>query len=229
MDLNLATFAPVLRSLASAGLPVLEQSLTAILSGATGPFGLLVSPALNLIWPAINGALGLAADTPPDQTAAAIDADPDAARNKLAAVQEDHAYALASDKQTSDAALQADRQSRDYDLASQAQQTAVTQAEVANPSIFVGGWRPAAAWVLVAGLASFVAAPWFVWAVLIVSGKALPPPPTDATVILSMLGALLGLGTMRSYDKQVGTAYAGVGSGTTKMPSPPVAAARKGR
>ena len=226
MDLNLSTFEPVLKALASAGLPMLEQSLTAVLSGATGPFGLLVSPALNLMWPAINGALGLAPDASPDQTAAAINADPDAARDKLAAVQEQHSYALASDKQTSDAALTADKQARDYDLASQGQQTAVTQAEVANPSWFVGGWRPAAAWVLVAGLASFVMAPWFVWAVLIVLGRVLPPPPTDATTVLSMLGALLGLGTMRSYDKQVGTAYSGVGSGTTKMPSPPAKRAK---
>ena len=216
MDLNLATFEPVLKALASAGLPVLEQSLTAVLSGATGPFGLLVSPALNLIWPAINGALGLAPDTPPDQTAAAINADPDAARDKLAAVQEDHSYALASTKQDQDFALAADKQAGDRAVESHAQQVAINTVEAQNPSLFIGGWRPALAWSLGAIVLMSFVLPYCVWLALAFGGH-LPPPPTLDPQATYILAGLLGITiAARSVDKATGTAAPSIG-GTAKI------------
>ena len=89
MDLNLSTFAPAIAAIGQAGVPFLEQGLTAVLSGVAGPFGMLVSPALNSLWPAINAKFGLAPDAAPEQTAAAITADPDATA-KLQAVADEH-------------------------------------------------------------------------------------------------------------------------------------------
>ena len=89
MDLNLSTFAPAIAAIGRAGVPFLEQGLTAVLSGVAGPFGMLVSPALNSLWPAINAKFGLASDAAPEQTAAAITADPDATA-KLQAVADEH-------------------------------------------------------------------------------------------------------------------------------------------
>ena len=89
MDLNLSTFAPAIAAIGRAGVPFLEQGLTAVLSGVAGPFGMLVSPALNSLWPAINAKFGLAPDAAPEQTAAAITADPDATA-KLQAVADEH-------------------------------------------------------------------------------------------------------------------------------------------
>ena len=65
IELNLDTFKPVLKLLGSGVAPGLERVLTAMLAGASGPFGLLVEPALNMLWPQINAALGLEPDSPP--------------------------------------------------------------------------------------------------------------------------------------------------------------------
>lgn len=89
MDLNLSTFAPAIAAIGRAGVPFLEQGLTAVLSGVAGPFGMLVSPVLNDLWPAINAKFGLAPDAEPAATAAAITADPDATA-KLQAVADEH-------------------------------------------------------------------------------------------------------------------------------------------
>ena len=89
MNLNLDTFAPAIRAIEQAGVPFLEQGLTAVLSGVAGPFGMLVSPALNELWPAINAKFDLAPDAEPTATAAAIQTDPDA-KAKLQAVADAH-------------------------------------------------------------------------------------------------------------------------------------------
>ena len=223
IKLDFATFEPAIKAIGKAGLPVLEQVLTTVVSGATGPFGLLVSPALNLVWPAINNALGIASDSPPEATAAAINADPASAADKLAIVQEEHAYLLADKKEDNATDLASTKQSDDYEITAQAQQISLTQAEVNNPSFFIGGWRPAVAWVCVLGLFTDFASPWVVWSFAIF-GVNLPPPPHSPEEVMSLLAALLGLGTLRSYDKQKGTAANAIGSGTTLMPSPPAGA-----
>lgn len=215
MDINIDDLKRLAIAAGKAGVPFVEQAITLALAGMTGPFGLLVSPVLNAIFPMINDALGLSPDTPADQTAAAIDADPDAAKDKLSALAEDHQFQLALAKQ-----------GQDFTLAGQAQQIAVDQVEAQNPSWLVAGWRPSAAWVCVVGLALDVLVLPLVQYAAAWGGRAAPPPP-DATVLIGLLGALLGLGTLRTYDKVKGVAFNGVGSGTTRMPSPPAAAARR--
>ena len=216
MDLDLDQLKRVALAAGKANAPFVEQAITVALSGLSGPLSVFVSPALNMIFPMVNQALGLAADTPPEQTAAAIEADPDAAKDKLAGLAEDHQFQLATQKQ-----------GQDFALAGQAQQIAVNQVEAQNPSWVVAGWRPMAAWGCVAGLAlDVLVCPLLQYAAAWI-GRVAPPSP-DSSVLVGLLGALLGLGGLRTYDKVKGVAYTNIGSGTTRMPSPPAAITRSG-
>lgn len=81
-------------------------------------------------------------------------------------------------------------------------QIQVDQTEAANESVFVSGWRPFIGWVCGAA---------FVWQFIIlqivafigdnVKGSPMILPTFDTTTMISILGGLLGLGAMRSYDK----------------------------
>lgn len=84
----------------------------------------------------------------------------------------------------------------------------INKIEASNPQIFVSGGRPAAIWVCVAGLAYTVAYPLLTWAAQSVGLHAIPA--LDTTVLQYLLGALLGVGAMRSYDKTKGVDTKGV-------------------
>lgn len=215
MDIKIDALRAVAVAAGKAGVPFVEQAITTVLAGLSGPLAVLVSPALNMLFPLINQALGLSPDTPPEQTAAAIDADPDTAKDKLSALAEDHQFQLALAKQ-----------GQDFTLAGQAQQIAVDQVEAQNPSWLVAGWRPTAAWVCVVGLGLDVLVLPFVQYAAAWVGRMAPPSP-DPTTLIGLLTALLGLGGLRTYDKVMGVAFNGVGSGSTKMPSPPAASPRR--
>lgn len=210
MDLDFQSFKPLIGALESAGLPVLST----VLAAAFGPAGFVVGPALAILMPIINRQLGLNEDAAPQQAADLITADPAAAKDKLAAVQEDHAYLLQSAKQA-----------QDFQLAAQGQQVAINTAEATNPSWFVAGWRPATCWALVLNLVLIIFVPWIVWLALCVGFRLPDAPATNTELVIGMISALLGLGAMRSYDKSKGTAAARIGG-----PSPaPVTAKRATR
>ena len=93
----------------------------------------------------------------------------------------------------------------DTDLAKA--QIGVNNTEAGNASSFVCGWRPFVGWVGGVGLAyaaiiepvaRFTAAVGFHY-----TGAF---PVLDTTITMQLLFGLLGLGTMRSYDKKQGTA-----------------------
>ena len=90
--------------------------------------------------------------------------------------------------------------------ASDAGQTAINVEEAKSANLFVSGWRPAVGWVCALG---------FFWAVIIYPlatwGCALWAPEVklpsmDTNSIMTMLGGLLGLGTMRTVEKIRGVA-----------------------
>jgi hypothetical protein len=85
-------------------------------------------------------------------------------------------------------------------LAASAQQTNINQAEASNPNMFVAGWRPFVGWVCGGGLAyQYLADPLLSWGAAIAH---LPVPPSlDMSTLITMLGGLLGLGGMRTYEK----------------------------
>ena len=98
-------------------------------------------------------------------------------------------------------------------------QLEVTKIEAASGSIFVAGWRPAVGWIAAISLgvayipkALAVTALWVTQAYLMMRDSPdmaafiLPPfPELNLTEILGLLGAMLGIGGMRSFDKRAGT------------------------
>jgi hypothetical protein len=84
-------------------------------------------------------------------------------------------------------------------------QIEVNKAEAASGSIFKGGWRPAIGWVCASAFAyHFVLQPVIVFIVL-TAGVALPPlPEFDMASLMTVMMGMLGLGGLRTYEKQKG-------------------------
>ena len=84
-------------------------------------------------------------------------------------------------------------------------QIAVNKAEAASGSIFKGGWRPAVGWVCASAFAyHFVLQPILLFVVAL-TGTQLPTlPEFDMSTLLPVLGGMLGIGGLRSYEKKQG-------------------------
>lgn len=91
------------------------------------------------------------------------------------------------------------------ELSAIAGQLEINKVEAANPSMFVSGWRPYVGWVCGTGLFySFLGQPLLSWAAAICN---VPIPPTlDMGTLLTVLGGLLGLGSLRTVEKINGVA-----------------------
>jgi len=92
-------------------------------------------------------------------------------------------------------------------------QTAINMEEAKSDSLFKSGWRPAVGWVCVAGLAfTFVVKPLLPWMVqvgcLIFGYVSVLPPMPDIPMadLVILLGGMLGLGGMRTFEKLRGVA-----------------------
>lgn len=204
MDLSLTAFEPLLKSLATAGLPYLGTAVGAMLTPVMGPFGMLVSPAINLAVSGITTALGIPDTSTPQQIADVVATDPAGAKAKLSVIEEQHRFALQGQKETDD-----------YAVASQAQQVAIGTAEVENPRWYVAGWRPAIGWGLGALVLASFTLPYLAWG-LLVFGLHIPAPPALDPTAIAILAALLGVGmTARSVDKATGTATTRIGGTST--------------
>ena len=84
-------------------------------------------------------------------------------------------------------------------------QIEVNKAEAASGSVFKGGWRPFIGWVCGGAFAyHFVLQPVIVFAVT-AAGVSLPPlPEFDMTSLMTVMMGMLGLGGLRTYEKQKG-------------------------
>lgn len=100
-----------------------------------------------------------------------------------------------------DIATMSERHAHDLALA----QIQVNAAEAASGSLFKGGWRPFIGWTC--GLAffyHFVGQPVAVF-VMATTGTEVPPlPEFDMGTLLTVLGGMLGIGGLRTYEKQKG-------------------------
>ena len=71
--------------------------------------------------------------------------------------------------------------------------------------MFVAGWRPFIGWVCGSGLVySFIAQPLLAWASGIWVFPA--PPVLDLSTLLTVLGGMLGLSSLRTVEKINGVA-----------------------
>jgi len=81
----------------------------------------------------------------------------------------------------------------------------VNKAEAASGSIFKGGWRPFVGWVCgIALLYHFILSPLILFGVTL-TGVDIPPiPEFDMGSLMTVLMGMLGLGGLRTYEKQKG-------------------------
>ncbi len=83
-------------------------------------------------------------------------------------------------------------------------QMAVNAAEATSSSLFVSGARPCVMWICAAGFAwQFVVLPILLF-IGTVSGHPIVPPVFDTEIMTTALFGLLGLGSMRSYERVKG-------------------------
>lgn len=94
----------------------------------------------------------------------------------------------------------------DAEAKAQQAQIAVNQAEAANPSTFVSGWRPAVGWICVLAVAyQYVVYPLLLWLVMFWPNLT-APKPVLSDVLVELLFGMLGLAGMRTYEKLKGVA-----------------------
>lgn len=84
-------------------------------------------------------------------------------------------------------------------------QIEVNKAEAQSGSIFKGGWRPAVGWVCAIAFAyHFIVKDLIIFGATF-SGVELPElPEFDMGTLLTVLGGMLGIGSLRTYEKQKG-------------------------
>lgn len=109
-------------------------------------------------------------------------------------------------------------------------QAAINLEEAKSPSRFISGWRPAAAWCCVFGLAySFAFQPLFGWLATMLGaaiGANIPSPPVlNMEVLMGLLTGMLGLGGFRMVEKINGAAAPEPGSPMRR--APPAVAVRR--
>jgi len=88
-------------------------------------------------------------------------------------------------------------------------QLAINAKEAEHPSVWVAGWRPAIGWVCAAGFAwAFLLQPFaeFVVIVFDVLPENVELPKLDTGQLMSLALGMLGLGGLRTYEKQLGVA-----------------------
>tara|TARA_R110000803_G_scaffold71299_2_gene134472 strand:- start:2997 stop:3392 length:396 start_codon:yes stop_codon:yes gene_type:complete len=100
-----------------------------------------------------------------------------------------------------DLATMADNHAQQISLA----QIEVNKQEAASGSLFKGGWRPAVGWCCAIAFAyHFIVQPILVF-VFAYSGIETPAlPEFEMSSLLTVLMGMLGLGGLRSYEKQKG-------------------------
>jgi hypothetical protein len=82
-------------------------------------------------------------------------------------------------------------------------QNEVNLAEAQSPSIFVSGWRPAVGWCCAAGFTyATILQPILGW--FAAMAGITTPPIVESTILMTTLGGMLGLGSMRTVEKVQG-------------------------
>jgi len=86
-------------------------------------------------------------------------------------------------------------------------QVEVNKAEAASGSLFKGGWRPFVGWICgFALLYHFILSPLIIFIVAL-AGATIPPlPEFDMGSLMTVLLGMLGIGGLRTYEKQKGLA-----------------------
>ena len=98
-------------------------------------------------------------------------------------------------------ATMADKLAHEQQLA----QMAINKEEASSGSLFKGGWRPCIGWIC--GIAfgyHFVLQPVIIFIVALVGIEIPDLPKFDMNTLLTVLAGMLGIGSLRTYEKQKG-------------------------
>jgi hypothetical protein len=86
-------------------------------------------------------------------------------------------------------------------------QMEINKVEAASPNIFTSGWRPAIGWVCGLAMAyTYIGYPLLLWATAIWWPAVKPPVLVTDGVLTELLCALLGMSSLRTYEKTRGVA-----------------------
>ncbi len=84
-------------------------------------------------------------------------------------------------------------------------QLEINKAEAASGSLFKGGWRPFVGWVCAVAFAyHFVLQPLLIFVFAYIGLETPDLPKFDVGTLLPVLGGMLGIGGLRSYEKTKG-------------------------
>ena len=98
-------------------------------------------------------------------------------------------------------ATMADKHAQEAMLA----QLEINKAEAASGSLFKGGWRPFVGWVCgIALLYHFILSPLILFGITLTGIEIPPIPAFDMGSLMTVLMGMLGLGGLRTYEKQKG-------------------------
>lgn len=89
----------------------------------------------------------------------------------------------------------------EIELKAMALQSQINLKEAESPNLFIAGWRPFIGWVGGLALAyHFLMAPYLAW-ITTIYYPDVTLPQVDITTLYPIVLAMLGIGTMRSYEK----------------------------
>ena len=92
----------------------------------------------------------------------------------------------------------------DQDFQLSLAQIRVNEEEAKSENIFKSGWRPAIGWICVFGLFyNFVLYNILLWAVA-TFGINITPPALMSDILMELVFAMLGLGSLRTFEKVKG-------------------------
>lgn len=98
-------------------------------------------------------------------------------------------------------ATMADKLAHEQNLA----QMAINKEEASSGSFFKGGWRPFIGWVCgIAFFYHFICQPVIIFIVAIIGLQIPSLPEFEMGTLLTVLGGMLGIGGLRTYEKQKG-------------------------
>ena len=84
-------------------------------------------------------------------------------------------------------------------------QLEINKAEAASGSVFKGGWRPFVGWVCGIALQyHFILSPLILFGITLTGIEIPPIPAFDMGSLMTVLMGMLGLGGLRTYEKQKG-------------------------
>lgn len=97
----------------------------------------------------------------------------------------------------------------ELEASGQAAQAKINEVEAASNKTFVAGWRPYLGWVLGTAAAlyfipRFGVTIWLWTRQVIMTGLLLPYPDVGWGDVVTLLGGMLGLGGLRTYEKKAG-------------------------